>query len=225
MAQAGIHSIVSMALRKWTPDRKWLMLGIVLGGLLPDADNLAVAIATIAGRSTGRLHRTVTHSLITVAAVIIAFQIVALIANRRRLGNLGLGLGVGILAHIVLDLLVWFDGVEILWPIPLWVDLWTGITPPAWWTKLMMPAEFLFFALFFVLLGVTARKLGTDSDFLRMLRGWTVVQGALFIIFTPLVYVLQKGFVVPFGGLYLLSLGLAFGITLRMRETIEASAR
>jgi membrane-bound metal-dependent hydrolase YbcI (DUF457 family) len=30
----------------------------------------------------------------------------------------GLGLGIGILMHILLDLLVWFNGVEILWPIP-----------------------------------------------------------------------------------------------------------
>ena len=47
MAQAGIHSIAGMAVRKWIPDRKWLMLGVVLGNLLPDADNLAVAIATV----------------------------------------------------------------------------------------------------------------------------------------------------------------------------------
>ena len=29
----------------------------------------------------------------------------------------------------------------------------------------------------------------------------------------------------PFGALYLLSLGLAFGVTLRMRETVEAIAQ
>ena len=63
MAQAGIHSIVGLAVRKWTPNRKWLMLGIVLGNLFPDADNLAVAIATLTGGSTEGLHRTFTHSL------------------------------------------------------------------------------------------------------------------------------------------------------------------
>ena len=41
MAQAGIHSMVGKAVRKWTPARKWLMLGIVLGNLLPDVDNAA----------------------------------------------------------------------------------------------------------------------------------------------------------------------------------------
>lgn len=225
MAQAGIHSMVGMAVRKWTPNRKWLMLGIVLGNPLPDADNLAVAIATITGRPTEGLHRTFTHSLFAAAAIIIAFYVVAWLTKRPRWGNLGLGLGIGVLMHILLDLLIWFNGVEILWPIPSWINLWGNFTPPEWWSKLMMPAEFMFFALFFILLGVTARKRATDVGFLRTLRIWTVVQGVLFVVFTVLVYTMEKGFMTPFGALYLLSLGLAFGVTIRMRETIEAVAR
>ena len=52
MAQAGIHSMVGMVIQKWAPARKWLMLGIVLGNLFPDADNFVVAIATLTGNST-----------------------------------------------------------------------------------------------------------------------------------------------------------------------------
>jgi membrane-bound metal-dependent hydrolase YbcI (DUF457 family) len=215
--------MVGMAVRKWTPTREWLMLGIVLGNPLPDADNLAVAVATVTGQSTEGLHRTFTHSLFTVAAVIAVFYAVGRIAGRPRWFNLGLGLGIGILMHILLDLLIWFNGVEILWPLPSWVNLWENVTPPEWWSKLMMPAEFLFLALFFVLLDVTARKRSTDLGFLRTLRVWTGVQGVLFVVFTVLVYTMEKGFMTPYGALYLLSLGLAFGITLRMRETIEAA--
>jgi membrane-bound metal-dependent hydrolase YbcI (DUF457 family) len=223
MAQAGIHSIVGMAVRKWIPDRKWLMLGVVLGNLLPDADNLAVAIATLTGQSTEGLHRTFTHSLFTIAAVVVAFCSVALITKRLHWGNLGVGLGIGIAMHILLDLLVWFNGVETLWPFPSWVNLWEGVTPPDWWTKLMMPVEFLFFALFFVLLYVTARKRKTDGGYLRTLRIWIGVQSVLFVVFTVLVYTMGKGFMTPFGALYLLSLGLATGVTIRMRRTIEAT--
>jgi membrane-bound metal-dependent hydrolase YbcI (DUF457 family) len=222
MAQAGIHSIVGMAMRKWTPDRKWLMLGIVLGNLLPDADNLAVAIATLTGQSTERLHRTFTHSLFTVAAIIAAFSVVALVTKRPRWGYLGLGLGIGVSMHILLDLLVWFNGVETLWPIPSWVNLWEGVTTPDWWDKLMMPIEFLFLALYFVLLYVTAGKRGTDAGYLRTLKIWIGVQSVLFIVFTVLVYTVEKGFMIPYGALYLASLGLAAGVTIRMRTTIEA---
>ena len=225
MAQAGIHSIVGMAVRKWTPNREWLMLGIVLGNLLPDADNLAVAVATVARLSTEGLHRTFTHSLFTVVAIIAVFYIAAGVTKRPRWSNLGLGLGIGVLMHILLDLLVWFNGVELLWPIPLWVNLWSNVTPTEWWSKLMMSTEFLFFALFFLLLSVTARKRGTDGSILGALRVWTVVQIVLFVVFTILVYTMESGFMTSYGAIYLLSLGLAAGITIRMRETVEAVVR
>jgi membrane-bound metal-dependent hydrolase YbcI (DUF457 family) len=224
MAQAGMHGIVGLAVRRWAPKREWLMLGIVLGSMVPDADNLAVAVATVAGRSTEGLHRTFTHSLFTVAAVIALFYVVAWIVRRPRWGYWGLGLGVGVLMHILLDLVVWFDGVEILWPLPSWINLWEGVTPPKWWSKLMMPVEFLFFALLFVVLGMMARKQGSNSDYMRTLRMWTAVQGVLFVVFTVLVYTMERGFMTPFGGMYLLSLELAFGVVIRMRETIEVAA-
>jgi membrane-bound metal-dependent hydrolase YbcI (DUF457 family) len=222
MAQAGIHSLVGMAIRKWTPARKWLMLGIVLGNLFPDADNLAVAVATVMGKSTEGLHRTFTHSLFFVAAIILIFYGVAWMSKRSEWGNLGLGLGIGVLMHILLDLLIWFNGVEILWPLPSWVNLWTNVTPPEWWNKLMMPVENLFFVLFLLLLASTARKRNTDSDYLSKLRVWTWVQGVLFLAFMVMVYTMESGFLTIFGAVYLLSLGLVFGITIRMRETVEA---
>ena len=224
MAQAGIHSMVGMAVRKWTPASKWLMLGIVLGNLFPDADNLAVAIATVTGKSTEGLHRTFTHSLFFVAAVILVGYLVAWGTKRREWGNLGLGLGIGILMHILLDFVIWFNGVEILWPLPSWVNFWEGYSPPEWWDKLMMPAENLFFALFFLLLAATARKRNTNLDYLPKLNIWTWVQGILFLVFLVLVYTMQSGFMTIFGAVYLLSLGLAFGVTLRMKDTVEALA-
>jgi membrane-bound metal-dependent hydrolase YbcI (DUF457 family) len=224
MAQAGIHGIVGMAVGKWTPARKWLMLGIVLGNLFPDLDNIAVATATLMGKSTEGLHRTFTHSLFFVAAIIIIFYGIARITKKAEWGNLGLGLGIGVLMHVLLDLLIWFNGVEILWPLDSWINLWEGVSPPEWWKKLMMPAENLFFVLFFLLLASTAQKQDTDGEFLSKLRIWTWVQGVLFVVFMVLVYTMESGFMTIFGAVYLLSLGLAFGVTIRMRDTVEAIA-
>jgi membrane-bound metal-dependent hydrolase YbcI (DUF457 family) len=224
MAQAGIHSIVGLAVRKFSPTKKWLLLGIVLGNLFPDADNIAVAIATLMGKSTEGLHRTFTHSLFFVAIIVILFYVIAVATKSSKWGNLGLGLGIGILMHIILDLLIWFNGVEILWPIPFYLNLWTNFEMPVWWSKLMMPMENLFFLLFFLLLASTARKYSTNGNYLSKLRIWTWVQGILFLLFLFLVYSMDSGFMTIFGAIYLLSLGLAFGITIRMRDTIEAFA-
>lgn len=222
MAQAGIHSIVGVAVRKWTPTREWLVLGIVLGNLLPDADNLAVAAATVTGASTEGLHRTFTHSLFTVAVIIIIFQLAAALTKRPRWGNLGLGLGVGVLMHILLDLVIWFNGVQILWPLPSWINFWEGVTPPQWFGKLMMPVEMFFFALYFWMLVVVAQRQNTNLDRLKSLRLWTAVQSFLFLLFLVLAYTMSSGFLTIYGAVYLLSLGLAFVITIRMRQTIES---
>ena len=198
------------------------MLGVILGNIFPDADGLAVAYATLTALPTHGLHRTFTHSLFTVLAVIFLGYIIAWASKRPHWGNLGFGLGIGITMHVLLDLLIWFNGVQLLWPLPLWVNLWEGVTPPEWWSKLMMPVEFLFLGLYFLLLGSTARKRGTNGDYLSMLMVWAALQGLLFVVFLVLVYTLESGFMTPYGAIYLLSLGLAFGITLRMRNTVEA---
>ena len=222
MAQAGIHGLVGLILRKWAPHWEWLILGLVLGNLLPDADNLAVAIATVAKLPTEGLHRTFSHSLFTVVVIYLLFYLIAATTHQHRWANLGLGLSLGVFLHILLDLLIWFNGVAILWPIPSWVNLWAHIKPPDWWDKLMLPMEFLFFALFFWGLAIMAQRRDTDRDFLDALRVWTMAQVVLFVVFTVLVYIMRQGFMTIYGIGYLLSLGLAFWVAIRMRKTVEA---
>ena len=86
----------------------------------------------------------------------------------------------------------------------------------------MMPAEFLFFALFFVTLYVTARRQSTNLSSLSSLRVLTIVQLVLFVVLTVLVYVMEQRFRTIYGPLYLMSLGLTIWITIRLRETVEA---
>ena len=73
MAQAGIHGLVGMAVRKWTPKKEWLMLGIVFGSMLPDMDALAVAYATLSGKDTHGLHRTWSHSILLILGLVLVF--------------------------------------------------------------------------------------------------------------------------------------------------------
>ena len=222
MAQAGIHGLVGMAVRKLFPSRTWLMLGILFGSLLPDTDNIFVAAATVMNKSTDGLHRTFTHSLFFAVALVAIFWIVGQIAKQPRWINLGLGLGIGVVLHTILDLLIWFNGVAVLWPIPSWVNLWSWFTVPAWLDKILMTVEFLFFALFFLALDGFARKRGTDKGYIKTLRVWTIVQAVLFVAFTALVFMISKGFMTIYGAVYLLSLLLALGVLVRMRETVEA---
>ena len=225
MAQAGIHALVGAAVRRVSPSQEWLMLGILLGSIFPDLDNYLVAAATLAGLKTAGLHRTFTHSILAILAAILLFFIISLVRRQPRWTTLGLGIGAGIGLHILLDLLIWFNGVELLWPFGGWLNLWAGVTPPAWLSKLLDPAEFLFFALFFAWLANAARKNQTDQDFSGKLRLWMVAMLVLLVVFTPLAYLMSKGFMTIFGVFYLVSITAAFVITLRMRKTVEAFGR
>jgi DMSO reductase anchor subunit len=85
----------------------------------------------------------------------------------------------------------------------------------------MLSAEYLFLALYFVLLYSLARKYKTDQDYKKQLLVWAIIQAILFVAFTALVYTMSKGFTTINGAVYLLSLFLAIGVTIRARKTVE----
>lgn len=222
MAQAGMHAMVGMLTRKMTGRREWLLLGVLLGSFIPDMDNVGVAVATLTGSSTAGIHRTATHSVFFVVGLVAAFYLLAQWKREARWNNLGLGLGLGILLHSLLDLLIWFNGVELFWPLGGEVNFWANVTPPEWFMKFMDPAEFLFFGLYLWALGSWARKANTDGGFMGKQRAWMWLEFALFVIFLPLAYLMTKGFLTIFGALYLFSLFMAFFVTIRMRRTVES---
>lgn len=224
MAQAGIHGMVGMAVKKLSIKKEWLLLGVILGSMLPDMDALAVAYATLTGRDTHGLHRTWSHSIPFMLGVVIVFYIVSAIRKSPRIGNLGLGLGIGMLMHALLDLAIWFRGVQIFWPFYPEINFWGDYVPPDWWfNRLESALEFGLIALFLYMLARWAVWQGTDNDFLSKLRVWMWIEIALFVIFTILVFT-WSGYFIPYGSMYIFSLSLALIVTIRMRKTIEAPA-
>ena len=223
MPQNGIHAIVGTATRKWMPKKEWLLLGVVLGNMFPDLDNIAVAYATLTKADTHGLHRTFTHSLFTIVAMVILFYVIAAATKNQKWNNFGMGFGIGILMHILLDLVAWFNGVELLWPIKYELNFWSGFTIPAWLQIFLDTGEFLAFGLYFLLLGSLSRRHGTDPERQGASRMWAYVQFALFIFFTVLFFSIgTKGLhYTIFGALYLISMITAMALTIRMRQTVE----
>lgn len=221
MAQAGIHALVGIGSCRWARHRISLALGVVVGNVLPDIDVLAVAVATVAGWPTERLHRTFTHSVFAAALVVAAFCVTGWAARRPQWKDLGLGLGIGILMHIAVDLAIWFRGVAIFWPLPVDdVNFWRHVDVPEWWKTFELPAEFLCFAVLFVVLHELARRQRTDRDFLSKLRTLAWIQ---FLLFPALWLVALTGserYRLVHGACYLPSLGLAVAVISRMRKTL-----
>ena len=224
MPQNGIHAIVGVVSRRWLPKREWLLLGVVLGNMFPDLDNLVVAYATLAKLPDPEsYHRTFTHSIFTIIVAVIVLYLIAAITKNERWRNFGLGFGAGILMHILVDLVMWFNGVELLWPIRYELNFWSWFVTPDWLKMLLDTGEFLAFGLYFLLLGSLARRYSTDAARQGLSKTWAYIEIALFFLFTTLFFIVgTKGLVYQiFGGLYLLSLIIAMTITVQMKNTVE----
>jgi membrane-bound metal-dependent hydrolase YbcI (DUF457 family) len=206
------------------PNREWILLGLVLGNMFPDLDNLAVAYATLTKADTNGLHRTFTHSIFTIAVMLLLFYLIAAVTKNQKWNNFGMGFGAGILMHILVDLVAWFNGVELLWPIRYELNFWSWFTVPAWLQVLLDTGEFLAFGLFLTLLGSLAHRYNTDRERQSSVRVWAYVQFGLFALFTFLFYFMPT---LPllhtiFGALYLVSMIAAMTITIRMQKTVES---
>ncbi len=225
MPQNGIHAIAGVVSRKWMPKKEWLPLGVVLGNMFPDLDNFVVAYATLAKLPDPEsYHRTFTHSIFTILAAVILFYISGAITKNEKWKNFGMGFGAGILMHIVLDLALWFNGVELLWPLKFELNFWNWFVMPAWLKIFLDTGEFLAFGFYFLLLGSLAIRYGIDVNRHRSSRVWAYIEFVLFALFTTLFFLIgTRGLHYQvFGGLYLLSLIVAIIMTIRMKQTVAS---
>jgi len=127
-------------------------------------------------------------------------------------------------AHMLVDLLLWFRGVQIFWPISGQINIWSG--PPDWWIRSELSAEFACFAVFFAVLILLARRRQTNGDYLRRLWRWAIVEVALFAAFLILSLipgVTMKDFQTCWWLAYTPSLVLMFYVIIRMRGTIDST--
>lgn len=226
MPQAGLHAMIGTVTRKWMPRKEWLLLGVLLGNMFPDLDNLVVAYATLAKLPEPEsYHRTFTHSIFTMLALMLLFYLIGALTRNWKWNNFGLGFGIGILMHLGVDLILWFNGVELFWPLSTYeLNFWSWFVTPVWVKILLDTGEFLMFGLFYLLLGSLAQKQNTDAKHRGSLRMWAILQFALFILFTLMFFMLgTKGLhYTLYGGLYLLSLIITIILVIRMRQTVEA---
>ena len=228
MAQAGMHALVGVFTRKSAVGRPWLFLGVILGSMFPDMDNYLVAIGTVTGvKEPGEIfHRTFTHSVFTILIMMAVFFIVGIARKEDRWKNLGVGFGIGIALHMLLDLLIWFNGVPLFWPLGAELNFWSNYQPPEMLTKILNPAELLFFGLFFYWMLKTAQDTKTNVPLRPGVRRWMYAMFALFVVFGALAYMnlgsLSSTVNLVYGLVYLVALTAAFVLTIKMRATFEA---
>lgn len=228
MPQPGLHGVLALAARRTFSKKPWFALGLAFGALLPDADGYAQAFGALVQRMDAATaeavyHRTLTHSLFFAAGIALLFYLLSLVRRDENLRSFGFGMGAGIgLLHSLVDILGWFDGVGLLWP--LWgIDLWNWATLPEIATSLLRAGNFLAFGLYFAYLLSLARRVGSDAAYLPRLRAYASAQFGLWVLFTILAFFLSAGaYNIVDGAVFLfLAYPNTLWVTWKMRETIE----
>ena len=116
MSYAFTHLIVAWILgkgyelvsKKTIPHLAWGFL--LLGAILPDIDLLINKILQTS------IHRTLTHSLIFLAGImILVFLFTMIFKSKQQTKYLSLAIGLGITIHLLLDLF-YQPGIQLLWP-------------------------------------------------------------------------------------------------------------
>jgi len=226
MAQAGLHGIAGLYLAQRKPSLEGqFRYGLLLGALIPDVDFFPLALLYFFNSKLAlSMHRSFTHSLLAVILVTAFF----LLKDKSKSGKgFAWGLGAGMLLHIIMDIAVWFSGVDILWPLGAFglqskIHLWANVAINPLLPKLMGALDYLFFGLYYIYLGSLANRQGTDAQMLPFLRRATLLQWAFLVVFLALVFVLSPSlFDIAHYAMFIpIFFPLCLYITVKMRKTI-----
>lgn len=239
MAQSGLHGLIGGYLAKaWVRGEdtsagqersKGLKFGFVLGAIIPDADLFLLGPMFLFNSELAlKMHRSFTHSLVTTAAVVALVWLLASGAKRDYLQGFALGLGGGMVGHIVADIVLWFGGVQILWPlgylgVPQSLNLWTWLDVPRVVSNLLGAADYLAFGLYYLFLAAAARRTGVGVDFLGRLKFFTALQWVFLALYTVLAFFLGGLFdIAHYAAFILFFFPVCLYVTVKMRPTIHA---
>jgi membrane-bound metal-dependent hydrolase YbcI (DUF457 family) len=156
MAQFAVHIATGIVCGKISDSEKEFKCGALLGAFLPDFDTLVMLMYYPANPEFARtLHRSATHSLLIPILLFLCACLTSCFPAIKKTSNFLRGLALGFFSHIFLDVLFWFDTLNILWPLtiggnPIKVNLWSHVSPPVLLKSILGGvAEFLSYGVLF----------------------------------------------------------------------------
>lgn len=193
MAQSGFHGLFGLVtgpplarrLFHRVYMRRTFLLGYVLGNLAPDLDWIPLLMVWFADPQLApSMHRGFTHSIAGVLLPLLSFGVAARFTRDRQLRALAWGVAYGVMGHIILDVLVWFSGVDLLWPLghfgfQSYFTLWEWFQMPPLLGQLLAATEYLAYAVYLAYLEHLAREADRGTRYLPLLRNFRRVLGWL----------------------------------------------
>ena len=226
MAQAGLHAAVVFPLRRVIPYEERLFPALIFGAMLPDLDIIVVAVASLfytIPLAEEIFHRTFSHSFFTLLFVFLIFSILSELKKKPLLKTIGKGIALGMLTHLLVDTMIWFRQIDLLWPLPLGpVSLWRLFEVPYLVYHILLAFEFFFFKWYaWFLITMHIKTPGNQSWFLKYLNIWKNLETYLFLFFIILLFLNSPFYKILFGIAYIPSLIMALFSTYMSRDALE----
>ncbi|HEY3315659.1 MAG TPA: metal-dependent hydrolase [Bacillota bacterium] len=205
--------------------RKDFAFGFLLGNILPDTDFFLLVLAYLFTPAAVTLHRSFSHSLVTIALL----TLILWLARGQAGRPLAWGVGLGMVTHAVVDMVVWFSSVNFLWPlgylgVPSVVNLWGGFETPPVLSNLLGAADYLAFALYFLAIRSAAKRSGAVAALLPRLNLFINLNWVLMVIFGALSFFLSGSLfnIAHYAIFTLVLLPIVLWVTFKFRPAIEA---
>jgi len=226
MAQAGLHAAIGYQMRRIVPYEKRLFPAIIFGTIMPDLDIIIVALASIhytINQAEIIFHRTFSHSIFTLFFIYLLFLIFSELKKKPILKSIGKGITLGMLAHLLVDTLIWFSHIHLLWPLPLEpINLWSLFTTPTLVFQILLVMEFFCFRWYaWFLITQHLKTPNHKSWFIKYLNIWKNFTTYLFLFFIILLIWNPSFFKILFGIAYIPSLVMALYSTYISRDALE----
>ena len=215
MAQSGIHAFTGIILSKFLKYEKELIPSLIFGLILPDIDIIFVVMGLITFKSTFLM-----HSVFFTTIIYLVFLSLSEITSNKKFEIIGKGISIGILIHIIMDILFWFKAVYLFWPFE------TNYTLIEYNNdfiiNILLALEFILFRAY----GWFLVKKYIDNPirggwFIKYISKWTKIEFFLFLFFVLLIYLDIPQYRTFFTIMYIPSLIMALISTYILSEVLN----
>lgn len=199
LAQFAVHIATGILAGDLLKGDRSLRYGLVLGSIAPDLDFIPLIAVYLLDPDLARsFHRSASHSLLLPVLILIVSLPLYVATHKKAILGWSTGLAIGLVSHIILDILFWFEAINVLWPLDALgfatkIDLWKYNTPSEIIVLLLGPAaEFLFYGLLFYFLRRRALYFQTNIGLLSILRKLEFLLYTLFLVYIFLAFQLPR---------------------------------
>ena len=187
MSLSGTHAYISILIKNKLSYGKWFFVSFLFGSVIPDIDYFFSKLYLLVSipKFLSLLNKTFMHSIITIILIYLISLIIYEINKNRNYLHMANGILFGMSFHVFLDLFLWYDKIDLFWPLPIeYAHIWNNIALTKDITIFILALEFIFFRIFaWHAIKCIIDYPGKNRHFIKPLTMWMKSQLYITIIF------------------------------------------